>query len=696
MKKLLSMLACLILITQALYARKDIYTSGLPVTGTALQTSQTLNTSVWLGIPSVNNNAIVYRNKSLNSYLKLFLNTENIPAGLPAFTATITCTFTYYIDGTNSNIPITATKTLTVNYDPTLGIKYKNVDVASIENAYKLQISFPANSLQISIPQTPQLLNFISLQAFTEHERFYNFMGIFSAPYIVNYAPAIVANYNTTDREVTLTFNNPLKFEEGYELEYTFVDDYGNNGFNQNFVSPNQLNFSFKNNSTRILLEGNTYTIPVVQEHGYLMYRIRCYGIGGNDLDRIFFADFPINTGGTNPDQMFTVANFPYKLVIDNTKTHTKDSINWQSVTTFAEEGKSKTVVKYMDGTSRMRQTVTSTSTERNAIVTETIYDRQGRAAINVLPTPVDTAAIKYYKNFNLNLQGNPYNFLDFDLLNTIGCGNFSIHPLNQNSGAGNYYSTSNPNKTQFNAFIPDANGYPFTRVTYMPDATDRVVRQGNVGEIFQPGKTDNYTTYQKHDTKYFYGKPDQAKLDYLFGTNVGYAQFYQKNLVVDPNGQASVSYVDLDGKTIATALAGEAPLDIEKLRSNASASFTVDLLSGSDIVNQQDHSITNSQAFTVSGNAALYKFNYALNKNTYQALSCSVKNYCLDCIYDLEITLVKDECSKIEYQNKITVGTLTNLNFVCNDANAQTAVPFTATLDVGSYTITKKLTVNK
>ncbi len=696
MKKIISAFACLILIIQVVFARKDIYTSGLPITGTALQTSQTLNTSVWYGFPSVYNNVLLYKTKSLNSYLKLFLNTENIPAGLPAFTATINCTFTYYIDGSNAATPVAVTKTLTVNYDPALGVKYKNVDVAIIENAYKLQINFSANSLQTSIPQTAQLLNFISLQAFTEHERFYNFMGIFTTPYTVNYAPAIVANYNTTDREVTLTFNNPIKFEEGYELEYTFVDDYGNNGFNQNFISSNQLNFSFKNNSTRILLEGNTYTIPVVQEHGYLLYRIRCYGIGGNDLDRIFFADFPTNTGGNNPDQMFTVANFPNKLIIDNTKTHTGDSINWQSVTTFAEEGKSKTVVKYMDGTSRMRQTVTSTSTERNAIVAETIYDRQGRAAVNILPSPVGTAAIKYYKNFNVNTQGNIYSSADFDSLSTNSCGNFSIHPLGTTSGAGNYYSAANPNKTRFNAFIPEANGYPFTRVTYMPDATDRVVRQGNVGEIFQPGKTDNFPTYQKHDTKYFYGKPDQAKLDYLFGTNVGYAQFYQKNLVVDPNGQASVSYVDLDGKTIATALAGLAPQGIEPLRSNTAASFNVDLLSGSDIVNQQDHSITNSQAFTVSGNGALYNFNYRLNKKLYQALSCGGKSYCLDCIYDLEITLTKDECSKIEYQNKVTVGTLTNLDFVCNRGSGSLVLPFNATLDIGSYTITKKLTVNK
>jgi RHS repeat-associated protein len=690
MKKLqLIIFACLLIVHQA-YAKKDIY-SGSPINWNTSTSIPILS----VPFPPINSfgglNSLDYKTKTLNSYVKFWLNTASIPAGLSSCNAQVNITIIYYLEGQAN--PVTVNKLLTIDYNNILGAKYKNVALENFPNASSIEITNISLSIN-NAPATAIQKQFISLQTFIEHERYYNYYNVFGNNIYTPFLPTPVVlpnNVDVVNNEITITWNGE-QFAEGYELEYTFIDDYGNSGMT-NYLTDNQIDFSFQNNSTRILLEATSYRMPLVQEHGYLVFRVRGYSMAGAEFDRIFFGTHHATVEG---NKTFNMATYPYKFAINSNLTHTKDSINWQSVTTFAEEGKSKTVVKYMDGTSRMRQTVTSTSTERNAIVAETIYDRQGRAAINVLPTPVDTAAIKYYKNFNLNLQGNPYNFLDFDLLNTIGCGNFSIHPLNQNSGAGNYYSTSNPNKTQFNAFIPDANGYPFTRVTYMPDATDRVVRQGNVGEIFQPGKTDNYTTYQKHDTKYFYGKPDQAKLDYLFGTNVGYAQFYQKNLVVDPNGQASVSYVDLDGKTIATALAGEAPPGIEKLRSNASALFRVDLLTGSDIVNEQDHSITNSQAFTVSGNAALYKFNYALNKNTYQALSCSGKNYCLDCIYDLEITLVKDECSKIEYQNKITVGTLTNLNFVCNDANAQTSLSFNKTLDVGSYTITKKLTVNK
>lgn len=692
MKKIITLLSftCL-LFTYQTFAKKDIYP------GQIINWNNPITLRQAVPAPPINSfggsNSLFYRTKSLNSYVKFWLNTDNIPAGLGVFTATVNVTIVYYLEDPNSSTtqpPITlANKTLTINYDPASGVKYKNVDVENFPNASKIEVTVNSFLINNMAPTAVQK-QFISLQTFIEHERYYNYLNVFGNNIYIPILPVPSVIPDLINNEITISWNAE-PFAEGYELEYTFVDDYGDNGPNS-YLLPSQVNFSFQHNSTRILLQNTSYTMPLVQEHGYLVFRVRGYGMAGADLDRIFFGIYNANVDG---NQTFNVATYPYKFVVDNTLKHTADLLNWQSVTTFAEEGKSKTVVKYMDGTMRTHQTVTSTSTERNAIIAETIYDRQGRPAVNILPAPVDNAAIKFYKKFNLNLQGLPYSQSDFDVLNPNGCGNFTINPLGQNSGAGNYYSAANTNKTEFNAFIPDAKGYPFTRVTYMPDATDRVVRQGNVGEVFQPGITAN-NTYQKHDTKYFYGKPDQAKLDYLFGNNVGYAEHYQKNMVVDPNGQASVSYVDLDGKTIATALAGQATTSLEPLSSNSSASFIVDLLSGSDIINPQDHSITNSQSFTVSGNGSLYNFKYTLDENTYQALSCRGKTYCLDCIYDLEITLIRDECSKIEYQKKITIGSLTNLNFKCNDASTAASFPFSASLDVGSYTITKKLTVNK
>lgn len=700
MRKYLLLLsfACFLLSKQA-WAKKDIYQSAAFINGAAWNAMPVTFSNQVPSPPVVSFggvNMLHYRTKTLNSYVKFWLRTEHIPTGIGSFSALATLQIVYYPEDPNGNLQagIAVNKTLTINYDAGAGIKYKNIDIASFPGAAKITVTIV--SLQVNgVSATPSQQSFIALQSFIEHERYYNYQNIFGGIVTMPILPAPTASYIAADNEVTISWNAE-RFAEGYELEYTFVDDYGNNGYNINFISPNQLNFSFRNNSTRILTEKTSYTMPLIQEHGYIVFRVRGYGMAGAGFDRIFFGSYNAAVDG---NQIFTVSAYPYKYQVTGNILHVGDKINWQSVTTFAEEGKSKTVVKYMDGSMRMRQTVTSTSTEREAIVAETVYDFQGRPAVNILPAPVDKPAIKYYSNFNKNMQGQPYTAADFDKLDNSGC-SYNINPLQQqnNNSTGNYYSKYNPNKTAFNAFIPEADGYPFTRVTYMPDPTDRVVQQGNVGEIFQPGNTgiNGTNTAIKHPTKYYYGKPNQEELDRLFGTDVGYNTFYQKNFVVDPNGQSSVSYVDLNGKTIATALAGIAPVGMDTLESNTSISLHDNLFSTADVIDNTNHSLTSSQSFLVTANGTKYHFSYDIKENIYNALSCGNKNYCLDCIYDLEIKLVNDECGTVIYKNAKTIGKLINLDFLCNNANAMDKFSFDEILNTGSYTITRKLIVNK
>ena len=681
-----------------IYASRDIVNgntnvSGIPYNRISWGNTVVLNAAI--PYPSTNTLGLLnYKTKRLVSYVKLFLNTEAIPTGLTAFTARVPITITYYSEGAPN---VVVNKILEVNYDPVTGAQYKNAALEEMQNAYKIEVGYTANTLQI-VSGIPTLLqkDFISMQAYVEHERYFNYYGVFGTSYNMNVVTShIAAAYNTANNEITIDWS-AIDQAEGYELEYTYVDDYKNNTPVYTYIPPQQLNFSFRNNSTRILLKENEYTMPLVQEHGYLMFRVRGYGIAGPNLDRIFYGGYHVNVGGGNPNQTFNVATYPYKFAVAGL-THANDKMNWQSVTTFAEEGKSKTVVKYMDGTMRDRQMVTSTSTEKNAIVAETIYDFQGRAAVTILPAPVATPAIQYYRNFNQNLAGQPYSYRDFDYKGSNACDLFNIGPLKlpTNQGAGNYYSDYNPDKTTFNAYIPDANGYPLTRVNFMPDPTNRVVKQGQAGELFQPGNTAN-AVYQNHDTKYYYGKPEQEKLDRLFGTNAGYAEFYQKNLVLDANGQASVSYLNLEGKIVATALAGQAPANLEQLPGYEYNSLHVNLLTAEDVADENDHSITSSQSFLVSSDRTKYHFSYGIESNTYNALSCALKNYCLDCIYDLDIKVIKDECSQVEYHKKITLGTLAEINSKCLDAHTAFDIDFDVDLNIGSYTVTKKLVVNK
>src|SRR5690606_11393338 len=129
-----------------------------------------------------------------------------------------------------------------------------------------------------------------------------------------------------------------------------------------------------------------------------------------------------------------------------------------------------------------------------NVIVAETVYDYQGRPAVNILPVPVEKnedctennyePSIRFYPNFNINEGNTSYTKLDFDLDTEDPC-LVGVGPLKTSSGASNYYSIDNPDKEQQQAFLPDAKKFPFTQVEYTPDNTGRIRRQSGVGEDF-------------------------------------------------------------------------------------------------------------------------------------------------------------------------------------------------------------------
>lgn len=228
-----------------------------------------------------------------------------------------------------------------------------------------------------------------------------------------------------------------------------------------------------------------------------------------------------------------------------------QEKLNWQFQASYAEDGKKKEVVSYFDGTLRNRQTVTKINSEANEhiVIGEVIYDNQGRPAVEILPVPhtgLTNHQIDYYPNFNLNSNQDPYSHYDFDWNVGDNC-NTTTDAMDASNGAARYYSPSNPERDDYQAYVPNANGFPFSQIQYTPDNTGRIAKKSGVGPTHQLG--------QGHEMQYFYTTPSQEELERLFGDVVGDALHYKKNIVVDPNGQLSVSYIDPQGRTIATAL---------------------------------------------------------------------------------------------------------------------------------------------
>ncbi|MFM2267227.1 MAG: hypothetical protein RL757_668, partial [Bacteroidota bacterium] len=200
--------------------------------------------------------------------------------------------------------------------------------------------------------------------------------------------------------------------------------------------------------------------------------------------------------------------------------------------------------------------------------------------------------------------------------------------------GAANYYSPNNPqSQTGANGYIPDAKGYPFSVTEFKADATGRIARQGGVG--------DQYQINSQHETKYYYGTPFQAELDRLFGIDVGLDSHYLKNTVRDANGQYSISYVDAHGRTIATALSGNAPSALGSLNSQPADADILRKKLNSTVIDDIALKATLSYTPTTGGE---HRLEYLFDKVTLRQDSCS--SFCAECAYDLEILVTADDCA--------------------------------------------------
>ena len=367
-----------------------------------------------------------------------------------------------------------------------------------------------------------------------------------------------------------------------YELEWLYVDDYvlnsnGTKSYKFNSTSYT-IPYDFTNNSTRVQTNNNHYSIPMVYGHGAVVFRLRKVRPSSTNFSETVYYPWNLEASGTlTPGQFHSNGNnfvlgspmvYPSNCLFINETPFINDSLNWQYNVSFAEEGKYKHVVNYFDGMGKNRQTQTKiNSDEQYVIGVDNIYDYEGRPAITTLPTPIISQDIRYKPDLSLNAAtGLPYAATDFD----SGCGTDSIVPFSDQALARIYYSPLNPDKTGMQKFVPDAEGYPLIETRYSPDYTDKVQWQGGAGLAFQ--------RWKGRGTKYVYSRAGQRELNRLLGSEGGFAQYYPKQTIIDPNGQASFSITDASGKVVATGLSGAGPDDrdypIEALNTLPTATY--------------------------------------------------------------------------------------------------------------------------
>ncbi|OQP63237.1 hypothetical protein A3860_25445 [Niastella vici] len=500
----------------------------------------------------------------------------------------------------------------------------------------------------------------------------------------------------TTNSDQLVVSWNPADFgnPEEYDIEWAFIDKLSTNGqailstyANGGTVPKDKALQWMVNDNSRVTIRSSSYTINLPYPDGYVLVRVR--GVSYQAVTNLRLTGIWDNDNGSG-------------FALCAPVTAQEPGMNYQYSAAFAEEGKRKEVITYFDATLRQRQAVTlsnsdqtkvpNTATDRQetATVLETIYDQMGRPAVNVLPAPTNSKSLNYYQNFNLNSSGNALSHTDITLNNTCTA---SVGPLSVSSGAGQYYSPGNPFLNDpdfyFTKYVPDAQQYPYALTQYMPDNTGRVRRQSGVGYTLRNGSG--------RETRYFYSKPGQRELYRIFGMEVGDCSHYLKNVVVDPNGQASVSYIDANGKTIATALAGGRPDGVDALPSAAvgqpRARINETVITPANFTrNAAGMVMTATSTFTAEVKGT-FDLHYSVNPAAL-VTTHSLGQFCSNCYYDVLVE-VRNDCGTL-------VNSATTAPFTINDVTCNpNAAPAPGTLNVvvdelGVYTVTYTLRLSQ
>lgn len=573
----------------------------------------------------------------------------------------------------NYSSPIT--KTLSVNYSSDNTILSKEFDVFDFNGFYN---EFSVSVSNVIIPEGFDIV----LTAEIHLTRYFTFN--------INDVPSTITHHDDIPGVLTVSWTDMIEAEE-YDVEWAWVSNIGSQ--NDDTLTPQEIIIQediFKNNASRVTVNQNSYAIPLIYEKGYLIYRIRAVGVYNENPQLLRYAAWSGNLekgdylSSFNSENIYTIVNGH-----DN-------RLNWQYTAQYAEEGKRKSVITYYDGSLRNRQAQTRLNSSQETVVTEVIYDAQGRPAIQVLPYPTGQPQISYYPLLHKNELDQVYDYTNFDVDSQDDECSALAQPMSTNYGIAQYYSSNHEQLLDdpFYQYIPDAQGYPFSQVEYTPDNTGRIARQGGVGETFQIGNKD---------IRYFYETPSQEELVQLFGSEAGIYTHYKKNITVDANGQASISYLDMQGNVIATTMAGATPESFQSLSEEEKEYFTQELLPTTRRQNKRNTSLTFTHIKNVFEESEL-AFNYEITPAQYTVgceLNPNIVNQCFNCVVNVSFRLI-DACGQAWIVEKDTAGEYMVTDIVSlEDMPAVTSVIVVTQggssliLPPGTYTVERVLEIN-
>ncbi|MEM7036523.1 MAG: hypothetical protein AAF570_06035, partial [Bacteroidota bacterium] len=435
---------------------------------------------------------------------------------------------------------------------------------------------------------------------------------------------------------------------EEYEIEYSWIDAYSSQTVNEAFER-----------AVRFASTENYYRPDLTYREGTVYFRIRAVG------------RFINNVGSDYSYKKYGKWSAPVAYQINGQNSFEADK-NLVYTTTFTEGGKYKKVMSYADGAGKSRQSLTHLSSDSSTVLTQTEYDHEGRGVITTIPIPKPGINLHFDNSLNEDLSNAVFAPPYFD--------NGTSAPLSDQTGAGRYFSPNNNHGGIARDYIPDAQGFPYSRVVFENDATGRIAAQGGVGPDHQPGSG--------HEVRFFYGDASATQLGRMFGGNVGNANHYLKKMSTDPNGQVSIAWQDQSEKVIATALAGDSPNNVVALDYIPTEKWTESLNENTYLDKENLVSVTQRTFLNESPNK-VYEFHWDLSAPMRQ-----IECLCHDCEYQLEISIIGPNGDSVDLGGTNLIEQhIDNPTTSCNNPFYVTSLDFSAQFaEIGDYTLTKTL----
>jgi len=482
--------------------------------------------------------------KSVTALVKLAVDVQSIQVGkYDSFTYMIT----YELWGqTDSN---SAPVLLTPNGDDTLTVSYDG-DSLQLINDRSFRIAGSYSRLEIIVCDVYKITNNAGQLSYDTiatgpNPNVADFVYVvgevhvqkFTYPTSLSVGSVVMTNNIGSNGTVLLDWGAGVAniTPAAYEVEWTYVNPYG------------PQDYDFRNNATRIFTNSTSYSIPVAEREGTMVYRVRMVR---PSLDDLLARNYGAWTVSSDKGTLSSVSGSSAQIQ----RSH-HDSLNWDLKMSFVEDGKYKQVMTYYDGLLKHRQVQTRFNSKPDqTIIAQSLYDHEGRAVINSLPIPVDSVyKFSYLSNFLHPAGYTEYSKSMYDFIpnpDTCPPKETPVPPLAPEATGNQYFSANNPDQTGVNAFIPDAEGYPMTRKILAAENSEKVLFEGQAGAALQLGN-------DRH-MEYVYGSPLQAELNRYFGQDIGKYNYYRKTVTTDNHGQDMFSITDDEGRIVASGLIGQ------------------------------------------------------------------------------------------------------------------------------------------